>query len=138
MSLAPQLTLQEFDKWAIDFVGPINPLGKHTGSRYIITVTQYLTRWAEAREVKDCSATTAARFIFDDMNAMKMEPLHPSCLPDSGSIFTFSNEVRMEKISRSVHRAKQGKILMLTVPVRTVRIVVTWQGCTVHTLTVQW
>jgi hypothetical protein len=50
----------------------------------------------------------------------KLVPLRPSRLPDSGGIFTFSNEVRMEKLSRSVHRAKQAKILMLTVPVRTV------------------
>jgi transposase InsO family protein len=46
-------------------VGPINPPGKRTGERYIITVTEYLTRWVEAREVKDCSATTTALFIFD-------------------------------------------------------------------------
>ena len=26
-----------------------------------------MTRWVEAREVKDCSATTAGHFIFDDI-----------------------------------------------------------------------
>jgi hypothetical protein len=61
------LTLQAFAKWYIDFVGPINPPGKCTGERYIITVTEYLTKWVEASAVKDCSATTAACFIFDDI-----------------------------------------------------------------------
>jgi transposase InsO family protein len=65
--LAPQLTLQAFEKWAIDFVGPINPPGKHTGARYIITATEYLTREVEARLLKDCSATTTMCFIFDDI-----------------------------------------------------------------------
>jgi hypothetical protein len=54
------MTLQEFEKWAIDFVGPINPPGKRTGARYIITVIEYLTRWDEVKLVKDCSATIAA------------------------------------------------------------------------------
>jgi hypothetical protein len=67
MSLAPQLALQEFEKWAIDFVGPINPPGKRRRDRYIITATEYLTKWAEARAVKDCSATTTTCFIFDDI-----------------------------------------------------------------------
>jgi transposase InsO family protein len=48
-------------------MGPINPLGKHTGARYIITATDYLNTWAKARAVKDCSATTTACFIFDDI-----------------------------------------------------------------------
>jgi transposase InsO family protein len=67
MPLAPQLTLQAFEKWAIDFVGPINPPRKCTRARYIITATKYLTRWAEARAVKDCSETTIVCFIFDDI-----------------------------------------------------------------------
>jgi hypothetical protein len=44
-------------------------------------------------------------------NETKIVPLHPSRLPDSGGIFTFSNGVCMEKISRSVRQAKQAKIL---------------------------
>jgi hypothetical protein len=61
------LTLQAFEEWVINFVGPINPPGKCTGARYIITVTKSLTRWAEARAFKDYSATTTAYFIFDDI-----------------------------------------------------------------------
>jgi hypothetical protein len=67
MPLALQLTLQSFEKWAIEFIGPINPPGKCIGSRYIIIASEYLTRWVEARAVKDCSTTTVACFIFDDI-----------------------------------------------------------------------
>ena len=58
MALNSQVTLRAFDKWAIDFVGPINPPEKRTVSRYIITVIDYLTRWDEVKPVKDCSVVT--------------------------------------------------------------------------------
>jgi transposase InsO family protein len=61
------MTLQEFEKWAIDFMGPINPPGKCTRERYIITTIEYLTKWVEARVVKDYSATKTPCFIFDDI-----------------------------------------------------------------------
>jgi hypothetical protein len=48
-------------------------------------------------------------------NATKSVPLRLSRLPNSDDIFTLSNGLRMEKISRSVRQAKHAKILVLTV-----------------------
>jgi len=64
MPLIPQVTLKDFNKWATDFVGPINPPGKRTSARYIITTTDYLTRWAKAQPMRDYNAETYVNFIF--------------------------------------------------------------------------
>lgn len=47
-------------------MGPIKPKGK-IGACYIITVTKYLTRLVEAQPVKDGTAATAAKFLFDNV-----------------------------------------------------------------------
>ena len=65
MPLQPQVMLQVFDKWEIDFVGPINPPAKRTRARYIITTTEYLTRWVEATPVKDRTVETSTHFLFE-------------------------------------------------------------------------
>ena len=59
--------MQPFDKRAMDFVGPINPLGKRIGAWYIITVTDYLTRWEEAMLVVDCTIATTTSFMFENV-----------------------------------------------------------------------
>eukprot|EP00253_Pinus_taeda_P011239 PITA_11239 len=66
MSLNTQMTLQPFEKWPIDFVGPIKPQGK-TGASYIITTMEYLTRWVEAQSAKNCTTTTTTNFLFENV-----------------------------------------------------------------------
>ena len=65
MPLVPQITLQIFDKWFVDFVGHISRAGKRIGARYIITATNHVTRWAEAMPVKDFTAVTNMNFLFE-------------------------------------------------------------------------
>jgi hypothetical protein len=67
MPLNPQVTLQAFNKWDIDFVGPINPHIRISGEIYIITTTEYLTRWEEATPIIDFTAETAAQFLFENV-----------------------------------------------------------------------
>ena len=67
MFLAPQVTLQPFDKWVLDFVGPINPPRKKNGARYIMTATDYLMRWVEAASVVDYITATTTIFVFDNI-----------------------------------------------------------------------
>jgi hypothetical protein len=61
------VTLQAFEKWAIDFMGPINPPTKIMVVRYIITPVEYLTRGVEAAQVKYCSIEIVAHFLFEQV-----------------------------------------------------------------------
>ena len=67
MPLVSQVTLQPFDKWVVDFVGPINPPWNKTSARYITTAIDYLTWWAKATPVVDCNAVTKTRFLLGNI-----------------------------------------------------------------------
>ena len=69
--LVPQLKLQAFDKWVIEFVGSISPVGKCTRPRYIITVMDYPARCVEATLVKDFIVVTIRGILGSKMGLLR-------------------------------------------------------------------
>ena len=45
--LQPQVLVKPFEKWALDFVGPINPPSNQ--KKYILVCTNYVTKWVDVR-----------------------------------------------------------------------------------------
>ena len=47
----------------IDFIGPLTPEAED-GSQYIMTISDYFTKWVEATPTPDKTASTAADSLF--------------------------------------------------------------------------
>ena len=67
MPLNPILALAPFEKWGIDFVGPINPPSKNGRYRYILVATDYATKWAEAEPTKRDDKEIVAKFLKENI-----------------------------------------------------------------------
>lgn len=65
--LTPILPLAPFEKWGIDFIGPISPVAQCTQNCYIILATDYATKWVEAKATKKNDAANAATFLFENI-----------------------------------------------------------------------
>src|SRR5437879_6470564 len=52
LPLHPVNVLQPFEKWDVDFIGPIALVARNSKAQYIITATDYLTKWAEEAAVR--------------------------------------------------------------------------------------
>ena len=65
--LQPIKIEQPFQKWGIDFIGPINPPSS-ASHKWIIIATDYFIYWTKAAALKDTNETTVLSFYDDIIN----------------------------------------------------------------------
>eukprot|EP00253_Pinus_taeda_P029207 PITA_29207 len=63
--LQPQVTFEPFEKWGMDFVGPINPPSKQRS--YIIVCTDYLKKWVETKAIKATTEEKVVEFLRENI-----------------------------------------------------------------------
>lgn len=62
MPLQPQVLIEPFEKWALDFVGPISPPSKQ--KKYILVCIDYVTKWVEAKALPFAIDNNVVSFLF--------------------------------------------------------------------------
>ena len=82
--LTPIVLLVSFEKWRVDFIGPINPISAQK-RKYIILATDYATKWVEARATMKNDALAAATFLFEEIMMRFGHPLE--LVSDRGKYF---------------------------------------------------
>ena len=65
MPLYPHVALEPFEKWVMEFVGPIDPPSRQR--KYIIVCTNYLKKWAETKDLKVETEEKVAEFLRDNV-----------------------------------------------------------------------
>ena len=65
MPLQPQLVVEPFDRWALDFVGPINPHSRKKS--YILVCTNYMTKWVEAVALVKANDQVVIDFLYGEI-----------------------------------------------------------------------
>ena len=63
--IQPQIVLEPFEKWALDFVGSINPSSRHKS--YILVCTDYVTKWVEAKALTRATEQAVSNFQFENI-----------------------------------------------------------------------
>lgn len=84
MSLNPKLALTPFDKWGMDFIGPIDP--PSNGKSYILVCSDYLTKWVEVKAMKHACDHKVAKFLYGEIFTCYGVP--KELVTDQGAQFT--------------------------------------------------
>ena len=84
MPIDPQILIEPFYKWELDFIGTINPTLKK--KKYILVCTVYVTKWVEAKAVQSATKQVVVDFHHEDIFTRFEVPRE--ILTDQGTQFT--------------------------------------------------
>ena len=65
MPLQPQVMIEPFEKWALDFVGPISPMSRK--KKYILDCIDYVTKWVESKDLFRATEKSIVEFIYEEI-----------------------------------------------------------------------
>lgn len=65
MTLHLQVVVTPFNKWGLDFVGPIDP--SSNGKSYILVCTDYVTKWVEVKEFKHARDNKVEKLLYEEI-----------------------------------------------------------------------
>eukprot|EP00253_Pinus_taeda_P016877 PITA_16877 len=65
MPLQPQVALEPFENWGMDFIGPFGPPSGQ--KKYIIVCTGYLTKWVETKAAKETIEDKVVDFLRENI-----------------------------------------------------------------------
>jgi hypothetical protein len=63
--LQTQVMIEPFEKWALNFVGPISPMSRR--KNYILVCMDYVTKWVEAKALFRATEKSVVEFIYEDI-----------------------------------------------------------------------
>eukprot|EP00253_Pinus_taeda_P002632 PITA_02632 len=95
-----QVLIEPFEKWALDFIGPINPPSKK--KKYILVCNDYVTKWVEAKALLVATENLVVNFLYEDIFTHFGVPRE--IVTDQGSQFTSNLMEKLMEEYKTKHR----------------------------------